>query len=118
MESRDRAALNDLLRLLDGPAQALGVEGARLRWTQVPGLALILARWASEGGRTRMLWVDAPTEAEAQALAHDLAVLLPEAGVAYFPGFAPFAGGESSPPGMVLKERLSTLVGLLERRVQ
>jgi len=118
METRDRAALNDLLRLLDGPAQALGVEGARLRWTQVPGLALILARWANEGGRTRMLWVDAPTEAEAQALAHDLAVLLPEAGVAYFPGFAPFAGGESSPPGMVLKERLSTLVGLLERRVQ
>lgn len=118
MESRDRAALNDLLRLLDGPAKALGAEGARLRWTTVPGLALILARWASEGGRLRTLWVDAPTEAEAQALAHDLAVLLPDAGVAYFPGFAPFAGGESSPPGMILKERLSTLVGLVERRVQ
>ncbi|MDP2876258.1 MAG: hypothetical protein Q8O00_08745, partial [Holophaga sp.] len=118
MESRDRAALNDLLRLLDGPAKALGADGARLRWTTVPGLALILARWANEGGRLRTLWVDAPTEAEAQALAHDLAVLLPDAGVAYFPGFAPFAGGESSPPGMVLKERLSTLVGLVERRVQ
>ena len=118
METRDRAALNDLLRLLDGPAKALAVEGARLRWTTVPGLALLLARWASEGGRLRTLWVDAPTELEAQALAHDLAVLLPEAGVAYFPGFAPFSGGESSPPGMVLKERLSTLIGLLERRVQ
>jgi len=118
METRDRAALNDLLRLLDGPAAALGVEGARLRWTTVPGLALLLARWANEGGRTRTLWVDAPTEAEAQTLARDLAVLLPEAGVAHFPGFAPFAGGESSPPGMVLRERLSTLVGLLERRIQ
>ena len=118
MDSRDRAALNDLLRLLDGPAKALGADGARLRWTTVPGLALILARWISEGGRTRTLWVDAPSESEAQALAHDLAVLLPEAGVAYFPGFAPFAGGESSPPGMVLKERLSTLIGLAERRVQ
>jgi len=118
METRDRAALNDLLRLLDGPAKALAAEGARLRWTTVPALALLLARWAGEGGRIRTLWVDAPTEMEAQALAHDLAVLLPEAGVAYFPGFSPFAGGESSPPGMILKERLATLVGLLERRVQ
>jgi len=99
METRDRAALNDLLRLLDGPAKALGAEGARLRWTTVPGLALILARWANEGGRLRTLWVDAPSETEAQALAHDLAVLLPDAGVAYFPGFAPFAGGGIQPTG-------------------
>lgn len=117
MESRDRAALNDLLRLLDGPAAKL-TEGARLRWTNPAGLALLLARWASEGGRLRSLWVDAPTEAEAQALAQDLAVLLPEAGVAHFPSLAPFAGGESSPPGMVLKERLGTLIGLMERRIQ
>ncbi len=117
MESRDRAALNDLLRLLDAPAAALA-EGARLRWTSVPGLALLLARWATEGGRLRPLWIDTPTEADAEALARDLAVLLPEARVAHFPGMAPYAGGESSPPGLVLKERLATLVGLLERRVQ
>ncbi|MCE1228261.1 MAG: DEAD/DEAH box helicase, partial [Firmicutes bacterium] len=116
MESRDRAALNDLLRLLDGAAGDL--EGRRLRWMAAPGLALLLARWATQGGRLRSLWVDAPTEAEAQSLAHDLAVLLPEAGVAHFPGLAPFAGGESSPPGMVLKNRLAALVGLLEHRVQ
>ena len=79
MESRDRAALNDLLRLLDAPAAALA-EGARLRWTSVPGLALLLARWATEGGRLRPLWIDTPTEADAEALARDLAVLLPEAG--------------------------------------
>jgi len=118
MESRDRASLNDLLRLLDGPAQTLSAPGARLRWTSPAGLALILARWVSDKGRIQSLWVDAPTEGDAQALAQDLGVLLPEAGVAYFPGFAPFAGGESSPPGLVLKERLGTLIGLLERRVQ
>jgi len=114
MESRDRAAINDLLRLLDVP---LG-ESVRLRWPTPAALALILARWATAEGRLRSLWVDAPTEADAEALAKDLSVLLPEAGVAYFPGFASFAGGESSPPGMVLKERLSTLIGLLEHRVQ
>jgi transcription-repair coupling factor (superfamily II helicase) len=114
MDTRDRASLNDLLRLLDAP---LG-EGARLRWAAPAGLALVLARWASEGGRIRALWVDAPTEEEAQTLAHELRVLLPEAAVAYFPGMAPFAGGESSPPGVVLQDRLATLVGLLEHRVQ
>ena len=81
-------------------------------------LALVLARWASREGRLQSLWVDAPSEAEARTLAQDLQVLLPEAGVAHFPGFAAYAGGESSPPGMVLRERLSALVGLLERRVQ
>ena len=118
MSTQDRASLNDLLRLLDAPADALAVEGARLRWTSPTALALILARWTSQGGHQRSLWVDAPSEPEAQALAHDLAVLLPDARVAHFPGFAPFAGGESSPPGMVLKDRLATLVGLLEHRVQ
>lgn len=117
MESRDRAALNDLLRLLDAPALTLQ-EGAKLRWTTVPGMALILARWIDQGEKVRSLWVEAPTENEAQALARDLAVLLPKAGVAFFPGMAPFVSGESSPGGMVLKDRLSTLVGLLERRVQ
>ena len=118
MSTQDRAALNDLLRLLDAPTLALAVEGARLRWTSPTALALILARWTSEGGNQRSLWVDAPTELEAQTLAHDLAVLLPEARVAHFPGFAPFAGGESSPPGVVLKDRLATLIGLLEYKVQ
>ncbi len=114
MDTRDRASLNDLLRLLD----TLPTEASRLRWTAPTGLALILARWATEGARVRSLWVDAPTEPEAQTLAHELAVLLPEVQVAYFPGFAPFAGGESSPPGVVLQDRLSTLIGLLEHRVQ
>ena len=118
MSTQDRADLNDLLRLLDAPARAMAAEGARLRWTSPTALALILARWTSEGGHQRSLWVDAPTEPEAQTLAHDLAVLLPEARVALFPGFAPFAGGESSPPGVVLKDRLATLIGLLEHRVQ
>jgi transcription-repair coupling factor (superfamily II helicase) len=118
MNSHDRASLNELLRLLDTPAQALAAEHARLRWTSPTALALILARWSTEGGRQRSLWVDAPTEMDAHTLAHDLGVLLPEAQVAYFPGFAPFAGGESSPPGVVLKDRLATLIGLLEHRVQ
>jgi len=117
MESRDRAALNDLLRLLDDPAKAL-VDGVRIRWSTSGGLALLLARWSTKGGRQRNLWVDAPTEEEAQALAKDLATLVPDATVAYFPGMAPFAGGESSPPGMVLKDRLGTLIGLLEHRIQ
>lgn len=114
MDTRDRATLNDLLRLLDAP---LG-EGVRLRWASPTALALVLARWATDGGRVRALWVDAPTEEEAQALAHELGVLVPEAGAAYFPGLSPFAGGESSPPGAVLQDRLSTLIGLLEHRVQ
>ena len=118
MKSHDRASLNDLLRLLDAPSQALAAENARLRWTSPAALALLLARWSSEGGRLRSLWVDTPTELEAQTLAHDLGVLLPEARVAYFPSLAPFAGGESSPPGVVLKDRLATLIGLLEHRVQ
>jgi len=118
MESRDRAALNELLRLMEAPAKALADPQARLRWTSPTALSLILAAWSQEGGRQRTLWVDAPTEPDAQALAHDLGVLLPDAQVACFPGMAPFAGGESSPPGIVLKERLATLVGLLEHRVQ
>jgi transcription-repair coupling factor (superfamily II helicase) len=116
MSTQDRADLNDLLRLLDAPAQAMAGEGVRLRWTSPTALALILARWTSAPQRS--LWVDAPSEPEAETLAHDLAVLLPEARVAHFPGFAPFAGGESSPPGVVLKDRLATLIGLLEHRVQ
>jgi transcription-repair coupling factor (superfamily II helicase) len=121
MNSQDRADLNDLLRLLDAPASALNTgvqESVRLRWTSPTALALILARWTTLEGHQRSLWVDAPTEAEAQTLAHDLTVLLPEARVAHFPGFAPFAGGESSPPGVVLKDRLATLIGLLEHQVQ
>ena len=114
MDTRDRASLNDILRTLDVPL----VEGSRLRWTSPTGLALVLARWISAEGRVRSLWIDAPTEADAAALAHELSVLLPETGVAYFPGFSPFVGGESSPPGIVLQDRLSTLIGLLEHRVQ
>ncbi len=60
MDSRDRAALQDLLRCLD--ASALG-EGARLRWTQGSALALLLARGATAEGRLRPLWIDAPSEA-------------------------------------------------------
>jgi transcription-repair coupling factor (superfamily II helicase) len=116
MSTQDRAALNDLLRILD--TKAMGEADARFRWTSSTSLALMLARWSTEDGRQRSLWVDAPSEQEAQTLAHDLAVLLPDAKVAHFPGFAPFAGGESSPPGVVTRERLSTLVGLLEHRVQ
>ena len=52
MSSQDRANLNDLLRLLDTPAQALS-EGARLRWTSPTALALILARWTSLDGHQR-----------------------------------------------------------------
>ncbi|HEX9083077.1 MAG TPA: DEAD/DEAH box helicase, partial [Holophagaceae bacterium] len=110
--------LKDLLRLAEAPAGALDASGARLRWTSPPALALVLARWITREGRRTSLWVDAPSEAEARTLATDLQALLPGVGVAHFPGFAPYAGGESSPPGMVLKERLSALVGLLERRVQ
>jgi transcription-repair coupling factor (superfamily II helicase) len=93
-------------------------EGGRLRWTQTPALALLLARGISSEGRLRPAWVDAPSEAEAQALAADLASLLPGAGVAHFPGLAPYAGGESSPPGSVLRDRMATLAGLMEGRVQ
>jgi len=110
--------LKDLLCLADSPAEAFSASGARLRWMSPSALALVLARWVTREGRLQSLWVDAPSEAEARSLALDLQVLLPGAGVAHFPGFAAYAGGESSPPGMVLRERLSALVGLLERRVQ
>ncbi|MBS1785116.1 MAG: hypothetical protein JST24_06785, partial [Acidobacteria bacterium] len=115
MDSRDRAALQDLLRCMDVSALA---EGARLRWTQGSALALLLARWVSAEGRIRPLWVDAPSESEAQSLAADLAALMPGAGVAHFPGLAPYAGGESSPPGSILRDRMATLAGLVEGRVQ
>src|SRR5512133_769374 len=110
--------LRDLLRLAEVPAEALAAPGARLRWTSPPALARVLAGWITREGRVQSLWVDAPSEAEARTLAQDLQALLPGVGVAHFPGFAAYAGGESSPPGMVLRDRLSTLVGLLERRVQ
>ena len=57
MDTRDRASLNDLLRLLEGSLP----EGSRLRWTSPTGLALVLAKWISREGRVRSLWVDAPT---------------------------------------------------------
>ncbi len=110
--------LIELLRLADPPVEGFSAPGARLRWMSPPALALVLARWISREGRVQSLWVDAPSEAEARTLAQDLQVLLPGVGVLHFPGFAAYAGGESSPPGMVLRERLSALVGLLERRVQ
>ena len=96
----------DLLRSAEAPAEVLTAPGARLRWTSPPALALVLARWITREGRVQSLWVDAPSEAEARTLAQDLQALLPGAGVAHFPGFAPYAGGESSPPGMVLRDRL------------
>jgi transcription-repair coupling factor (superfamily II helicase) len=117
MESQDQGHLKDLLRLLEPQAQALGPD-ARIRWMSPSALALLLARWTSQSGRQQALWVDAPSEAEAQLLAQDLRVLLPGVTVAYFPGLAPYVGGESSPPAVVLKDRLSALIGLLERRVQ
>ncbi len=117
MNAEDRAHLQDLIASVDAPAVALE-PGARLRWNAGPGMALLLARACTPGGRQQGLWVDAPSEAEAQTLARDLQALLPEARVAHFPGLAPYAGGESSPPGMVLRDRLATLVGLLERRIQ
>ena len=95
--------LKDLLRLADSPVEGFTAPGAKLRWTSPPALALVLARWATREGRMQSLWVDAPSEAEARTLAQDLQVLLPGAGVAHFPGFAAYAGGESSPPGMVLR---------------
>ena len=110
--------LKELLRLAGVPGEGLEAAGARLRWMAPPALALVLAAWLSREGRKRSLWVDAPSEAEARTLAQDLQALLPGVGVAHFPGFAAYAGGESSPPGMVLRERLSALVGLLEHRVQ
>jgi transcription-repair coupling factor (superfamily II helicase) len=110
--------LKDLLRLAEAPVEGFNALEARLRWTSPPALALVLARWITREGRVQSLWVDAPSEAEARTLAQDLQALLPDAGVAHFPGFAAYAGGESSPPGMVLRERLSALVGMLERRVQ
>ncbi|MBI4912528.1 MAG: transcription-repair coupling factor [Acidobacteria bacterium] len=117
MDSEQRARLRELTAALAQPAEAL-LPGASLRWSSGPALAALLAQACAASGRVRSLWVDAPSEAEAQILARDLQHLLPEAGVAHFPGLAPYAGGESSPPGMVLRERLSSLVGLLERRIQ
>ena len=117
MDAENRALLQDLIASVADPAEGLQT-GAKLRWSAVPAMALLLARACTATGRLQTLWVDAPTEQEAQALARDLQNLLPEAGVAHFPGLAPYAGGESSPPGLVLRERLGTLIGLLERRIQ
>ncbi|HJV90003.1 MAG TPA: transcription-repair coupling factor [Holophagaceae bacterium] len=117
MDTHDLGSLQELLRLVDGPASALQA-GVRLRWTTPTALAVLLARRITREGRVEPLWVDAPSEAEAEALTRALAALLPQATVAHFPGMAPYAGGESSPPGLVLRDRLATLVGLLERKVQ
>ena len=110
--------LRFLLRSAGVPGEGLEAKEARLRWMAPPALALVLAEWLGREGRVRSLWLDAPSEAEAQTLAQDLRALLPGVGVVHFPGFAAYAGGESSPPGMVLRERLSALVGLLEHRIQ
>jgi transcription-repair coupling factor (superfamily II helicase) len=122
VNAEDRAHLQDLIASVDAPAAALQGDaaqtGARLRWTQGPALAILLARAATAGGKQVSLWVDAPSEDEAHTLARNLQALLPEARVAHFPGLAAYSGGESSPPGMVLRDRLATLVGLLERRIQ
>ena len=117
MDAENRAHLQDLIGSLEGAAAGLRT-GAKVRWGSAPGMALLFAKACTLSGRVQTLWADAPSEQEAQALARDLQHLLPEAGVAHFPGLAPYAGGESSPPGLVLRERLGTLIGLLERRVQ
>jgi len=118
MESHDSTALRDLLGALYG-----GRPQKSVRWMIPSGLALLLANWSSVQGRRQTLWIDTPSEADAQTLASDLRAVLPDApdasmsAVAYFPGMAQYAGGESSPAGMVLKDRLAALIGLLERRV-
>jgi transcription-repair coupling factor (superfamily II helicase) len=122
MEQQDATAAQDMLRALDGgPALPPSV-----RWAAPAAMALLLAHWSSRGGGRRALWIDAPTEALAQTLARDMRALAGSTGgtggaghsVAHFPGLAQYAAGESSPPGMVLKDRLAALVGLLEGRVR
>jgi len=126
MEQQDTDALRDMLRSMGGGpwfGASASPHPQRVRWAAPAGLALLLGHWMSAAGR-RTLWIDAPTESDAQTLASDLRVVLAAAhdasglSVAHFPSMAPYAGGESSPPGMVLKDRLAALVGLLEQRVQ
>jgi len=125
MEQDDLTALRDMLRALGGACENISLSAlgdcspcGSMRWMAPTGLALVLGQWASSGGVQQTIWVDTPTEADAHTLASDFGAVLPNATVAHFPGMAPYAGGESSPPGIVLKDRLSALVGLLERRVQ
>lgn len=118
MDTKDRAVLNNIFHLLESSTSHMSTDGAKLRWAQPATIAIMLAKWITKGGQTQSLWVDAPTEMEAQSLANDLAEILPCTRVDYFPGFAQFVGGESSPPELVLKNRLTTLIGLLERKVQ
>ena len=118
MDTKDQAAINNIFQLLEVPALHMSTAEGKLRWTQPAATAVILARWITDGSHKKSLWVDAPTEMDAQILANDLTIILPDTRVDYFPGFAQFVGGESSPPELVLKNRLTTLIGLLEQKVQ
>jgi transcription-repair coupling factor (superfamily II helicase) len=119
MDIKDQVILNNIFQLLEVPALHMSTADEKLRWSQPATIAIVLAKWITKGGiQKQSLWVDAPTEREAQLLANDLSIILPDVRVDYFPGFSQFVGGESSPPELVLKNRLTTLIGLLERKVQ
>ena len=101
MDTKNQAVLNSIFQLLEKSAFDVSTDRAQLRWAQPATTAIILAKWITKGSQVQSLWVDAPTEMEAQLLANDLTVILPHTRVDYFPGFAQFVGGESSPPELV-----------------
>lgn len=118
MDTQSLTAINDIFQLLEASTSSISKEGACLRWMPPAPMATVLAQWISKDNYKRPLWIDAHSELEAQSLAQNITILLPNFRVDYFPGFSPFAGGESSPPEIVLKNRLTTLIGILEQKVQ
>ncbi len=89
-------------------------KGDRLRWTSPSALATLIASWDSK----RPLWVDAPSESEAETLANDLTQTLGPVGIYFFPSLIDYIAGEISPSGLILQSRLKCLAALANQKVR
>jgi transcription-repair coupling factor (superfamily II helicase) len=89
-------------------------KGDRLRWTSPSALATLIASWDLK----KPLWVDAPSEQEAEILAQDLQQTLGPIGIYFFPSLIDYVAGEISPPGIILQSRLKCLAALMNHKVK
>ena len=119
MSTQDRADLNDLLRLLDAPPRPLAGRGARLRWTSPTALALDPGPVDHAGGppalpvggRPQRSWRPRPWPTTWRCSC-------PRPGSPTSPASRPSPAASPARRGWSLKDRLATLIGLLEHRVQ
>ena len=89
-------------------------KGERLRWTCPSAMAILISSWNNK----KPLWIDAPSENEAEILRQDLMHTCGPVGIYHFPSLIDYVAGETSPPRMILQSRLKCLAALADDKVK